>query len=219
MRYRIQRLEAPLTVDADWDKSAWAEADTLSLEHHMGERPPHFPATRARLAWDREALYVIFRVDDRYVRAVAAAHQNRVCSDSCVEFFFSPGADPAEGYFNIEMNCGGTLLFHFQKMPRQGAVNIPSGHIESMSIAHTMPFRVDPEIKDPVAWLVEYKLPFFVLEGYRPIQRPEPGAVWRANFYKCADETSHPHWLTWAPVESPKPDFHVPASFGVLEFA
>jgi len=42
--------------------------------------------------------------------------------------------------------------------------------------------------------------------------------TWRANFYKCADSTSHPHWLTWSPVDHPTPHFHLPAFFGTLEF-
>jgi len=38
-----------------------------------------------------------------------------------------------------------------------------------------------------------------------------------ANFYKCADKLQHPHWLNWSPVDFPKPNFHLPQSFGVLE--
>jgi hypothetical protein len=39
-----------------------------------------------------------------------------------------------------------------------------------------------------------------------------------ANFYKCADQTSHPHWLTWASVDYPQPKFHLPEFFGRLVF-
>jgi hypothetical protein len=50
------------------------------------------------------------------------------------------------------------------------------------------------------------------------VEKPGPGVTWRANFYKCADKTSHPHWLTWAPVNYPKPKFHLPEYFGRIEF-
>jgi hypothetical protein len=40
------------------------------------------------------------------------------------------------------------------------------------------------------------------------------GQCWYGNFYKCADNTSHPHWLTWYPSS----DFHVPDEFGKLIF-
>ena len=25
--------------------------------------------------------------------------------------------------------------------------------------------------------------------------------AWRANFYKCGDDTSHPHWAAWSPLK------------------
>ena len=33
----------------------------------------------------------------------------------------------------------------------------------------------------------------------------------RMNLYKCGDDLSHPHFLSWQPIEAPKPNFHLPA--------
>jgi hypothetical protein len=44
------------------------------------------------------------------------------------------------------------------------------------------------------------------------------GQRWRANCFKCADQSSHPHWASWAPIGEVL-NFHQPASFGVFEFA
>lgn len=38
----------------------------------------------------------------------------------------------------------------------------------------------------------------------------------RGNFYKCADLTTVPHYLSWSPVGTPSPDFHRPEYFGTL---
>ena len=38
---------------------------------------------------------------------------------------------------------------------------------------------------------------------------------WRGNFYKCADESSHPHWASWRPIGE-KLDFHTPEFFGEI---
>jgi hypothetical protein len=184
----------------------------------MGERPAHFPRVQGRLLYDEASLYVIFRVEDCFIRAVAPAHQDAVFRDSCVEFFFTPGPDVSRGYFNLEMNCGGTMLFHHQIIPRQGKPLSPA-ELDRIEIARTLPKIVDPEIAEPTTWIVEYRLPLNLLEPYAlDLCRPAPGVRWRVNFYKCADRTSHPHWLTWAPVEHPKPDFHRPQSFGTIEF-
>ena len=44
-----------------------------------------------------------------------------------------------------------------------------------------------------------------------------PASV-RANFYKCADKSAHPHFLAWNRVDTPAPDFHRPDFFGELTF-
>ena len=44
-----------------------------------------------------------------------------------------------------------------------------------------------------------------------------PGGVLYANFYKCGDDTPQPHFISWSPIDLPKPDFHAPQFFGVLE--
>jgi len=59
---------------------------------------------------------------------------------------------------------------------------------------------------------------FEILEKYHDLTPPVAGTIWRSNFYKCADESSHPHWLTWAPINFPRPSFHIPEFFGTLEF-
>jgi hypothetical protein len=135
-----------------------------------------------------------------------------------VEFFFTPGIHLGLSYFNLEVNCGGTMLFWWHP---EGVPATPVGEADASAIAisHTLSKIVEPEITDPVAWTVEYRLPFALIAKYCPdASAPAPGVQWRANFYKCADRTSHPHWLTWSFVDHPVPRFHLPAYFGILDF-
>jgi hypothetical protein len=172
----------------------------------------------ARLCWDDRCLHVIFRVEDRYVRALAERYQDPVCNDSCVEFFFTPGTDLRSGYFNIEMNCGGTVLFRHQHGRGVEQREVSEEDARRLEPAHSLPSRVDPELPGPVTWLVSYRVPFEVLARYATVERPRPGVSWRANLYKCGDATSHPHWLSWSPVDVPAPDFHRSEFFGTLRF-
>jgi hypothetical protein len=61
-------------------------------------------------------------------------------------------------------------------------------------------------------WRVGVVIPFELI-GVDPENLPESI---RANFYKCGDKTAHPHYLSWSPIETPKPDFHRPEFFGEL---
>jgi hypothetical protein len=214
----VKRVASPPKAGADWGETPWQGISPLLIGNHMGEKPDHFPKTEVKIAYDDLAIYLIFRVEDRYVRSIASRHQDPVCGDSCVEFFFTPGSDVSKGYFNLEMNCGGILLFHFNSGIRTGTIEIPGIDCEKIVKAHSLPRITDPEIQEPVTWTVEYSIPIALLRRYCEVSMPKPHALWRANFFKCADNTSHPHWLTWSPVDCPKPNFHLPQSFGVLEF-
>lgn len=218
LTYTVNRSRGRIVPDCGWEKPEWRGAPSILIDNHMGEASTHKPRVRAKLLYDEEFLHVIFRVQDRYVRSVVTAAQGSVCTDSCVEFFFTPGSDVREGYFNIEVNCGGTVLFMHQKNRGVECRPLAASDIADLAISHTMPAVVEPEIQEPVEWSVQYRVPYSVLSRHTPVTSPGPGVIWRANLYKCADNTSHPHWLTWSPVAWPQPDFHRPEYFGTLVF-
>lgn len=218
MKYKVTKVSKIPEINANWDKAPWQDIDALYLTAFMGEKPVHFPQTQAKIAYDDSAIYVIFRVEDQYVKAVHAKNQDPVYKDSCVEFFFTPEEDSNEGYFNLEMNCGGTMLFHYQKKPGIRSKRISDAHIDRIKVAHSLPKIVNPEMESRTTWVVEYRIPFSILTDYHQFSLPKQGAKWRANLYKCADDTSHPHWITWAPVDHPEPNFHLPKYFGWLDF-
>jgi hypothetical protein len=205
-------------VDACWDKLPWIEIPPINIDQYAGKKPDHFPGVQAKMAYDPAALYVIFQVSDRYVLALSKNYQDEVANDSCVEFFFTPGEDLSQGYFNLEVNCGGTALFHHQKGRKMDDVPVAITDFDQVQIMHTLPHIVDPEIEEAVTWVVEYRLPFAILSNYVRVGLPSSGRTWRANLYKCADGSSHPHWLTWSPIDTPVPDFHRPEFFGQLIF-
>jgi len=217
-RVHVTNLQTPPRVDAIWDKEPWVAIEPFSLKEIMGPTPDFQPTVEVKLGYDSEAVYVIFRVQDRYVMAVEDTLHGPVCKDSCVEFFFTPGTDVRKGYFNLETHCGGVMLFHFQERPRQNTQQLPVAACEAVQLAHSLPSRVEPEIEEPVTWTLEYRLPYGILRRFTTLDTPESGAEWRANFYKCASRTSNAHWMTWAPIARSKPDFHVPECFGTLHF-
>ena len=103
-------------------------------------------------------------------------------------------------------------------VPRKEYVFLDEEQINKVEIAHSLPRKVSTEIMDDTTWTIEFKLPLNVLKHYAPISHPQKGVKWKANFYKTASTTSNPHYLTWSFVDNPKPDFHLPQFFGLLEF-
>ena len=218
MEYTVKKITNTVSLKSKWDDEQWAQANVLELKNYMGQKPEHFPKTQAKLLYDSNNIYVFFRVEDNYIRAVAEKTQDIVCCDSCAEFFFTPGEDLPQGYFNVEINCGGTMLLYHQTARDENKTEISQQDCQKIKIYASMPKKVEPEIQKPTVWTIQYSIPFEILEEYAKVTRPNSGVKWRANFYKCGDETSHPHWLTWSFVNEPKPDFHQPCYFGTLCF-
>ena len=225
MEYTIARAPSPLgSPDGAWDGPLWRPAETLEVTHFPWPDSGHRPRTRARFLYDDEFIGVIFHVEDQYVQATARRFQDSVCADSCVEFFVSPLPD-SDAYFNFEVNCGGTMLLARcasaeEREAGTASVRVSDADGATIPVAASMPQIVEPEIAEPTVWTLEYHVPFALFASYFDLPaRPAAGTRWQGNVYKCGDRTSHPHWGSWAPVDTPAPSFHQPEYFQPFLFA
>ena len=224
---------------AQWEpNAAFDSAPALRLTHWEWPTPgpesrhpdfPH-PAVQAKVVWDDDYLGVLFAVEDHFVVARHTNFQDSVCRDSCCEFFVSPLAPHATAttaYFNFEVSANGTMLLRHctpgqqpknQKVDEAGwsLIKVKASLVDEVGTA------IEPERTEPnQRWQLEYHIPWTLFERYfgPGHGRPAPGQAWSCNFYKCADQSSHPHWGSWAKVHSERPAFHRPADFGTLEFS
>lgn len=234
MEYVIAKTRQRPGLKGQWDAAPWCSADSIALTHFLVQSQSRHPRVAVKALYQDDGIFVFFRVFDKYVRSVLTGYQSNVCEDSCVEFFVEPKA--GRGYFNFEINCGGTLLLHYC-VPRPGtgigqpgtqAVKqtktnrpvfnpVPWELGRQVAIYHSLPPVVDPEIEADTEWRLEYFIPFKIFEHYVGPLGPIAGQAWRANFYKCGDKTSRPHWAAWAPM-GPECDFHLPQYFAPIKF-
>ena len=220
LEYVITKATQRPSLKGLWDEPAWHEMPVAKLSHFLAQSKSRHSRVEVKAVYQDHGLFVFFRVFDKYVRCVQTEYQAGVCTDSCVEFFAEP--KPGRGYFNFEINCGGTLLLYYcdGKGYRDVKLNfnpVPWEFGRQVTIYHSLPKVVDPEIEVDTEWRIEYFIPFTLFEHYFGPWGPIPGQVWRANFYKCADKTSHPHWITWVPLGA-EFNFHVPQYFAPIRF-
>jgi len=219
--YLIKKAPAQPTLEGSWDAPAWADANILTLDNFVKRSSDHHPKVQVKLTYTDKGLFVFFRVFDKYVRCTRTDYQASVCGDSCVEFFVRPLKD--KGYFNFEINCGGTMLLYYIEDPTSGPdgfkkyTRVPRRLGKMVRIYHSMAEIVYPEIEKDTEWTVEYYIPFALFEEYVGSLGKISGQIWQANFYKCADNTSHPHWASWASLQG-KLSFHLPEYFAPLRF-
>ena len=172
---------------------------------------PYRPSVTFSVARSRTHLAVLYHVRGLDLRATAMEDNGNVWEDSCCEMFIS---DPSDGtYYNFEMNCIGTLLAA-KRESRESAVHFGPDKL-SQIIRHTSLPQGMMNINGSIfSWSAGMCIPFRLI-GADPENLP---ASMRANFYKCADKSAHPHFLSWNPVDVPAPDFHRPEFFGELVF-
>lgn len=191
--------------------------DALGEGHSIGtvnwEKFPYRPEVRFNIAWGRHEIYIKYYVREDHVKAEKSATNAMVCEDSCVEFFISPGEDSL--YYNFEFNPIGTVLMGYGHGRHDSARAEPSlaRSIRRLTTMGSMPFA---EISGNIGWSLTLAIPLEVFFHHK-VDSLE-GKSFRANFYKCGDGLSKPHYVTWNPVGTEKPDFHQPEYFGILKF-
>ncbi len=220
MHYTIRKTDPASAPDLNWDSPAWRSADPIEVNNFRRESSDHRPQTSARLLHDGQGIHGLFQVRDRFVRCVRTGYGSEVWKDSCVEFFAEPM--PGRGYFNFEFNCGGAFLCnHIVDSTRtpdgfKEFTRLPESVAGAVQVHTTLPTVVDPEMVEPIAWSLQFYIPLAVFEPFLGPLGPLAGATWRGNLHKCADDTSHPHWATWSPVD--ELNFHLPRCFGDIRF-
>ena len=169
---------------------------------------PYAPLCSGRVARTKDALVVDFRVSGLDLRAQNMEDNGRQWEDSCVEVFIK---DPEKAdYSNFEINALGKVLACYGSV-REGRTRRPEEQMKKiLRFAHLEGGPLDKE--GVQTWRVGVVIPFELI-GVDPGNLPHSI---RANFYKCGDKTAHPHYLSWSPIDTPKPDFHRPEFFGEL---
>lgn len=178
------------------------------------ESYPYRPKVAFQMAYGRDELYLRFCVQEQSVRARYTQANEAVWTDSCVEFFLSP--DSNEQYYNLETNCIGTQLLGYADgvNPRVHAGADTLSHIRKTSTLGNAPFE---EKKQETYWEVCMAIPTECFFAHQ-LKGPLKGKSMTANFYKCGDELSVPHFVSWAPIHTPEPSFHQPGFFQEIYF-
>ncbi|GHT30981.1 hypothetical protein AGMMS49574_11930 [Bacteroidia bacterium] len=172
---------------------------------------PYKPIVAFDIARSDTSLYIRYFVKGNLLKAVYEKDNSPVYEDSCVEFFMKKTND--DTYMNFEFNCIGTCDAS-RRLSRD--IKSPLSEEEYASIRRYTPLDHSSfgEKKGVYSWELVVAIPFSIM-GLNPADLPEK--IW-GNFYKCADDTDFPHYVTWSPIEALHPDFHRPEFFGEIRF-
>ena len=177
--------------------------------------PNEFPKSlpvAVHIAHDNEKIYLYYEVQGEQLRTVNTHDFMSVWEDSCVEFFVQRKGEKL--YRNFEFNAHGVLLASKRESKdaaEQLSLELMSSIERFTTIRHR--YKGDAQVSD---WTLYAEIPKEAI-GFLDNEKLSQQSI-GANFYKCGDETKEPHFISWNPIDTPKPNFHVPQFFGKLIF-
>lgn len=171
------------------------------------------PDVQFAIAYGDTAIYLKYFVTESYFKAEMTEPNQNVYEDSCVEFFVSPEKDGL--YYNFEFNAIGTCLLGTGH-GRADSRRADPAHIEKIRKYSSLGSTPVGERTGEFSWDLTLTIPFEVF--FHHTVKDLKGKSFRANFYKCGDKLSVPHYVSWNPIETENPDFHRPEYFGEIRF-
>lgn len=201
-------------------------SDTTQVERAFaGVEPQHIdccnwpkefsyaPRVCFRLFHTGSDLMLRFEVKERYTAARVDRDNGEVWTDSCVEFFIAPDRC---GYYNFETTCIGHLLLAYRVSRNEGVEHASHAVIDTIIRTPSLPATTFEEREGDNHWTLTLRIPATAL--FRHKISDWSGMEARINLFKCGDKLSHPHFLSWQPIRTEKPDFHRPEFFENVQF-
>ncbi|MBN1821828.1 MAG: hypothetical protein JW833_13995 [Prolixibacteraceae bacterium] len=170
------------------------------------------PEVSFQITHSGKTINLKYKVKEKYILAKETQTNGEVYKDSCVEFFIS---FDGKNYYNFEFNCIGTIHLAYGT-GRKNRVFVDPEIIKEIEIISSLGNQPFEERKGNFEWVLEARIPVSCFTFDKIINLS--GIKATANFYKCGDGTSEPHYVTWNPVNSENPDYHRPEFFGGVKF-
>lgn len=209
----VKKIDASKKIDFK-EESLLLETQTKkhSIEVINWEEFDYKPKVEFRIGHTDDEIWLKYYISEKYIRAMEAKTNGSVHYDSCVEFFIS---FDHLNYYNFEFNCIGTKLVAYGS-ERNDRINIDPKVLEVIRINSSLGDQPFAEKEGQFKWELIVIIPVscFIYSNLKTLDEVKA----TANFYKCGDATSVPHFLSWNPVHTEHPDYHRPEFFGQLYF-
>ena len=200
----MKRYQVRCTTESDLN---WSAADVLTDFSFPWEQR-EAPQTEFRALWDEKCLHFRFDcTDDDIVLPDGPTAKERVLGSDRVEIFFAPDLS-LKPYICLEMTPKADVLAYEANFYREMNWNWQCEGLELTAQIDGNRYSVTGSI--PLDTLRELK----VLRSHELY-----AGIYRAEFHHKPDHTIHSGWMPWVNPQTEKPDFHIPASFGILELA
>ncbi|MBZ2184718.1 MAG: carbohydrate-binding family 9-like protein [Bryobacter sp.] len=229
--YDAKKIRKLLKIDGKIDEKEWRRVSWTQEFRDIegGQRPKPRYATRAKMMWDDEYLYVAAELEEPDLWASYDRHDMVIFHENDFEVFLDPDGDGLH-YFEFEMNALNTGWdLYLAKPYKDGGKAEDDWEMPGLKTAvHLMGTLNDPRDRDR-GWTLEMAIPWRAFDrGPRAAVPPKPGQQWRVNFsrvewgleviggkYRKKENLKEDNWV-WS-VQG-LINMHVPEKWGQVRF-
>ncbi|GHT45598.1 hypothetical protein FACS189454_05360 [Planctomycetales bacterium] len=230
--YVAAKTSTPPVIDGDISEKVWQLAEwTEEFRDIEGaSKPLPYYATKAKMLWDQDYLYIAAELKDKHVWALLGQRDQIVYHDNDFEVFIDP-SNRAHNYFEFEINAKNTMFDLFLIKPyRSGKGALISWDCKGVKHAVKINGSLNDTSDEDTGWMVEMAIPFKGLES----QPPRDKDYWRVGFSRVEWDTHivdgryeknvdnkgkrlpERNWV-WSPTGAI--DMHMPERWGYVQFS
>ncbi|RXG33045.1 Carbohydrate family 9 binding domain-like [Leeuwenhoekiella marinoflava DSM 3653] len=213
LEYKVKHIASQsLAITRRCDAKQWSVANTLEDFVSPWDLAPIKPIA-FRALYDSEYFYFSFNVQDGAVFTELKDDSKASIAESDRVELFMRADSRMSPYYCLEIDTKPRIM-DFKAMPNRDfdlSWNWPKDQIEVKSIVLSDSFSVAGKIS------------LKSLEELHLLKKDSEGTFMEIGVYRAKYTTddagyNHPTWITWVDPKTPRPDFHIPESFGIFRF-
>lgn len=193
----------------NWDNTSWVTLDIL-------DEIENAPSTRFKILYSETGIYVLAYCQDSLITTNFTQDQGDIWEGDVFEAFFQTDPDNPL-YFEYEINALNTELVILVPNNQGDFFGWAPWHYEGNRKVKKAVFvegGTQQSGSKITSWTAEMFFPYALFKGLKNVP-PQPGTVWKANFYRMDYDTGKRMKWSWKPVEI---NFHEYSRFGSLVF-
>jgi len=200
-----KKIDAPKATDGLPSDDDWKKATSIRFSADwQGKNADPARETEVRVLWTPETLFLKYDVKYKTITVFpdseANGRRDKLWDRDVVEAFLQPDPSVLRSYKEFEFS------------PNNMWIDLDIAEKQGRDLKSGLTRKVTMEEKNKT-WTAVAVLPMKSL-----VDKFDPKAVWRANFYRIEGAEEPRFYSAWSPTKTEKPNFHVPEAFGYLRF-
>ncbi|TDQ11388.1 carbohydrate-binding family 9-like protein [Pedobacter metabolipauper] len=172
--------------DTIWKNIPWTD-NFVDIEGDKKPKP-HL-ATRCKMIWDKESLYIAVEMKEPQVWANISKHDEVIFYDNDFEVFLDPDNDTHQ-YMEIELNALNTVWDLFLNKPyRNNGTPLNNWEARGLRTAVKIQGTINKSTDLDQGWTVEMAIPYEAIKTDHTAKIPKDGDLWRINFSRVEWDT------------------------------